>query len=88
MQTYYEHFSVAEAAAKRGVSGVTLRRWDKSGKLASAFRTFGRHRRFSASDVLNAISDKQGLNICYARVSSHEHQRRPWQHRCDVGVAL
>ena len=64
-----------EAAAKLDVSVVTLRRWDKAGKLSSAFPTFGGHRRFSASDVLNVISDKQRVNICYARVSSHDQKK-------------
>ena len=75
MQMYCEHFSVGEAAAKLGVSVVTLRSWGKAGKLSSAFRTFGGHRRFSASDVLNVISDKQRVNICYARVSSHDQKK-------------
>lgn len=33
------HVSIGEAAIILGVSVVTLRRWDSSGKLKSVFRT-------------------------------------------------
>ena len=73
-----EHFSIGKTAKLLGVSVVTIRRWDKSGKLTAVFRTFGHHRRFNISDIyrlLNKHQDKPRLNICYARVSSKDQKQ-------------
>lgn len=43
-------YSIGEVAAILGVSGKTLRRWEKEGKVRFQ-RTFGRHRRMSAEEV-------------------------------------
>jgi MerR family regulatory protein. len=42
--------SIRKTAKFLGVSAVTLRRWEKSGKISS-FRTFGNHRRFQESEI-------------------------------------
>ena len=73
-----EHFSVGKTAQILGVSVVTIRRWDKQGKLPSIFRTFGNHRRFNITDIyrlLNKNKDTPRINICYARVSSHDQKK-------------
>jgi putative resolvase len=73
-----EHFSIGKTAKLLGVSVVTIRRWDKLGKLTSIFRTFGNHRIFNISDIyrlLNKNKDKPRTNICYARVSSHDQKK-------------
>ena len=41
--------SIGEAAKHYGVSVVTMRRWDKQGKLTSHSRTIGNHRRYKVS---------------------------------------
>ena len=46
--------SIGELAAALGVSVVTLRRWDKAGKLAPCLRTVGGHRRYRRSHALSA----------------------------------
>ena len=63
--------SIGQACSLLGVSVVTLRRWNKLGKLNS-FRTFGNHRRFNLNDILDIINpSKNKLHVAYARVSSH-----------------
>ncbi|ELP5899942.1 MerR family DNA-binding transcriptional regulator, partial [Vibrio vulnificus] len=47
-----DYVSIGQAAALIGVAVVTLRRWEKEGKLLSSFRTFGKHRRYKVSDIL------------------------------------
>ena len=49
--------SIGKTAKFLGVSTVTLRRWEKLGKISS-FRTFGNHRRFSENEILK-IDKKQ-----------------------------
>lgn len=71
------YMSIGEAAAYLGVSVTTLRRWEKSGYLISAHRTFGNHRRYSVEQCnkLLGLSDKNiQKTICYARVSSHDQK--------------
>ena len=46
--------SIGAAATMLGVTVQTLRRWENAGRLLWAFRTFGGHRRYDASDVLKA----------------------------------
>ena len=56
------HISIGEVAVMLGVSVVTLRRWDCSGKLRSVFRTFGNHRRYNLDDILK-LFNKDFFNI-------------------------
>lgn len=41
-----KHISIGEVASLLGVSVVTLRRWERLGKLLPDFRTEGNHRRY------------------------------------------
>jgi putative resolvase len=43
---------IGELASALGVSVVTLRRWDKAGKLAPCLRIVGGHRRYRFSEAL------------------------------------
>ena len=43
--------SIGALASAIGVSIVTLRRWDRAGKLAPCLRTVGGHRRYLLSEV-------------------------------------
>lgn len=70
-----DFLSIGAAAKRLGVAVVTLRRWEKLGKLVSVFRTVGDHRRFLMRDVLAMIGKKEKINICYARVSSHDQKK-------------
>ena len=73
-----EHFSIGKTATLLGVSVATIRRWDKNGKLSSVFRTFGNHRRFNIVDIyriLNKNQNEKRINVCYARVSSHDQKK-------------
>lgn len=70
-----QHISIGKAAEILGISVVTLRRWEKSGKLISAFRTFGNHRRYKIIDVLKISNKNERVNIAYARVSSHDQKK-------------
>jgi putative resolvase len=46
------HISIGEVSIILGVSVVTLRRWDRLGKLKPLFRTFGNHRRYDLKNLL------------------------------------
>ena len=72
-----KYVSIGEAADMLGLSVVTLRRYEKSGKLKSKFRTFGLHRRYDINDIRKLINpNKQSKKtICYARVSSHDQKK-------------
>lgn len=71
-----EHFSIGKTAQILGVSVPTIRRWEKCGKLIAKFRTFGNHRRFNISDIYKILNkNTKRLNICYARVSSHDQKK-------------
>ena len=68
--------SIGEAAEWLGVSPMTLRRWEASGKLTPE-RTAGNQRRYRLSQIdptvsLLPTSDRQ--TIAYARVSSHDQR--------------
>lgn len=70
-----ESLSIGKTASLLGVSVVTLRRWNKLGKLTS-FRTFGNHRRFNINDILDVINPSRNkLHVSYARVSSHDQKK-------------
>lgn len=67
--------SIGQTALLLGVSVVTVRRWDKIGKLKSS-RSFGNHRRFFRNDILNIIHPNNNtLHVAYARVSSHDQKK-------------
>jgi len=79
-------YSIGISATLLGVCVKTLRRWDKSKKIA-CFRTIGWHRRFSIKEInrilnRNERDDRSGQkeldNICatYCRVSSHKQSKR------------
>ena len=70
-----EHFSIGKTAQLLGVSVVTIRRWDKQGKLSSIFRTFGNHRRYDIHDINKIINKNKQKTICYSRVSSHDQKK-------------
>ena len=44
MNNQEQYLSIGKVAKLLGVAIVTLRRWEKSGKLVAKFRTFGNHR--------------------------------------------
>ena len=60
--------SIGEAAKHFGVSVVTMRRWDRAGKLKSHSRTLGNHRRYKLFDDVK-------IKVGYARVSSHDQKK-------------
>jgi len=63
--------SIGEAAAVKGVSIDTLRRWEKEGKVQSV-RTSGGHRRYDIDMLIDFKETRQ--TVAYARVSSHDQK--------------
>lgn len=63
----FDLVSIGEAAKFYGVSVVTLRRWEREGKLFAHCRTLGNHRRYK-------IRESAKLRVGYARVSSHDQK--------------
>lgn len=68
------HVSIGELSLFLGVAVVTLRRWDRSGRLRPAFLTAGGHRRYDLDSVkltLGMPIEQKGerMTIGYARVS-------------------
>ena len=71
--------SISKAAKILGVSEITLRRWDKEGRLTS-IKTEGGHRRYDISKIIPENVHKYNFNdnkktIAYARVSSHDQKK-------------
>ena len=76
--------SIGELASTALVSVVTLRRWDKAGKLAPCLRTVGGHRRYLLSEVFAALGgtdpllkedrSDQRLVVGYTRESSSDQK--------------
>lgn len=75
--------TIGELARKIGVSVVTLRRWDKAGKMPPYLRTLGGHRRYLLAKVLeflgvpppqDCVEADPRLVVGYARVSSHDQK--------------
>ncbi len=69
--------TIAEAAELLGVSGNTLRRWERQGKLVPDERTAGNQRRYRLSSVRPEIvrnDDRKRSTVAYARVSSHDQK--------------
>ena len=66
--------SIGEVAMLFGVCIQTIRRWDKSGKLKSATRTMGNHRRYNQDIIKSIINNEpiqdKNITICYSRVST------------------
>lgn len=66
---------ISEAAQRLGVTTLTLRRWDDSGKL-KAVRTFGNHRRYRLDEIeaivkqVEVVPTKQCNAFIYCRVST------------------
>jgi predicted site-specific integrase-resolvase len=71
-----DHIAIGEVAVILGVSVVTLRRWDRLGKLKPIFRTFGNHRRYKFEDILKLVNKESNVRkvVGYTRVSSM-HQK-------------
>ena len=69
---------IAEAAKALGVSTITLRRWEQSGKLIPE-RTKGGHRRYDLSKLrpglYRNLNNENRITIAYARVSSHDQKQ-------------
>lgn len=69
--------SVAEAAELLGVSGNTLRRWEREGRLIPDERTEGNQRRYRLSSIRPEMvrnDDHKRRTVAYARVSSHDQK--------------
>ena len=62
MNQQEQYLSIGKVAKLLGIAVVTLRRWEKQGKLTSKFRTFGNHRRYFKSDILNLLNTKKQKN--------------------------
>jgi len=71
------HVSIGEAAIILGVSVVTLRRWDRSGKLKPVFRTFGNHRRYNLSEITKIYNKDSIIKkvVGYLRVSTFDQKK-------------
>lgn len=68
---------IGEAAKAMGVTPLTLRRWEASGKLISDERTAGGRRRYNLARIRpdmfrDQLCDRK--TIAYARVSSHDQK--------------
>jgi excisionase family DNA binding protein len=73
-----KYVSIGQAARLLGVSVITLRRWDKSGKLCT-IKTEGGHRRYDITKINPSLLSKTCIDdnrktIAYARVSSHDQR--------------
>ena len=69
------YVGIGEAAEVLGVSAETLRRWERTGKLAGE-RTPGGHRRYDLAklrpELFRAGPEDERRTIANARVSSHD----------------
>ncbi|TAE32663.1 MAG: IS607 family transposase [Candidatus Kapaibacterium sp.] len=68
--------TIEEAAQQLGVSSITLRRWEKAGKI-TATRTQGGHRRYVLADIAPHLAHQSAVvrsTLAYARVSSHDQR--------------
>ena len=75
MEKAAHYWSIGKVAQYLGVSVVTLRRWEKEGRLSSDSRTFGFHRRYKASRIQQLFKqNKEKKVVGYARVSSHDQK--------------
>lgn len=80
------YISIGKVATLIGVAVSTLRRWDNEGKLASDFKTIGKHRRYNNQTILKYIKNhtlqyqsiKQTIlttAIVYCRVSGSKQKK-------------
>ncbi len=71
------YVGIGEAAKALGVSAITLRRWEASGRLMSERSPSG-HRRYDLAklrpELYRAADDAARKTIAYARVSSHDQK--------------
>jgi predicted site-specific integrase-resolvase len=75
MEKAAHYWSIGRVARYLGVSVVTLRRWEREGKLSSDTRTFGNHRRYDATRIQRLFrKDKPKSIVGYARISSHDQK--------------
>ncbi len=75
MSNKEQYLSIGKVAKILGVAVVTLRRWEKLGKLTAKFRTFDNHRRYFKSDIHKFLKINDKKVICYSRVSSHDQKK-------------
>lgn len=70
--------SISEAAKALGVTPLTLRRWDDTGRLKPDFVTAGGRRRYDLTklrpDLHRAPGPADRKTVAYARVSSHDQK--------------
>ncbi len=64
--------AIGAVAAMLGVCTKTLRRWDKTGTMPSAFRTPGNHRRYDRHVVLRFVAGKHGESPEHAASLGHQ----------------
>ena len=71
------HVSIGQVAIILGISVVTLRHWDRFGKLKSVFRTFGNHRRYNLEDIVKLFKKDSCTKkvIGYSRMSTLEQKK-------------
>ena len=71
-----QHISTKQVCLLLGISLSTFYRYCKAGLLKPTFLTFGKHRRFSLSQLRQSfnLDNNAVLTLCYSRVSSHEQK--------------
>ena len=71
-----QHISTKQVCLLLGISLSTFYRYCKAGLLNTTFLTFGKHRRFSLSQLRQSfnLDNDAVLSLCYSRVSSHEQK--------------
>ena len=69
---------IGEAAKAMGVTPLTLRRWDESGRLKPDLVTEGGRRRYDLSrlrpELFRTVDAADRRTVAYARVSSHDQR--------------
>ena len=71
-----QHISTKQVCLLLGISLSTFYRYCKAGLLKPTFLTFGKHRRFSLSQLRQSfnLDNDAVLTLCYSRVSSHDQK--------------
>ncbi len=70
-----QYISIGKVAKLLGVSVVTIRRWEKLGKINCCFRTVGSHRRYDIIKIREQfLNETINKTICYSRVSSADQK--------------
>ena len=72
-----QHLSTKQVCLLLGISLSTFYRYCKAGFNKPAFLTFGKHRRFSLSQLRQSfnLDSKAVITVCYSRVSSHDQKK-------------